>query len=222
MFGLRTVRAVFRRRETAVEITLFPMIHVGEARFYAEVYDDALRHDVVLYEGVGPKTGIHLAKVYEWMKPERLGLVVQPKLPESASARLVRADFGTKEMIQEWRKVPFLVRLLFQIAAPIYGIVLSFSATREGLAEKRTMDDKMSGDEILDMLPATESLRECIVHARDRRLVEHLRSELEESDGTAKRIAIVYGAGHMRAVIRELTSLGYHCSESKWVTIFKT
>lgn len=224
MFGLRAVRAVFRRKDTPVEVTLFPMLHVGEERFYAEVYEDALQHDAVLYEGVGPLNGIHIAKAYRWMKPERLQLVVQPKFPIAESEtvpRLVRADLGPEEFMREWRKVPLLQRIFVQVGAPIYGLLLRFTATRESLAKKRGKDDKMSGDEILDMFPAFEALKQCIVHSRDARLLEHLRSEIDSYGGAPKRIAIVYGAGHMRAVIRGLTGLGYRCAEARWLSIFK-
>lgn len=223
MFGLRGVRAVFRKTGRAVEVTLFPMVHVGEAEFYEQVYRDALEHDVILYEGVGSPKRIHMSKAYRWMKPERLGLIVQPKLPQpnGHSVRIERADLNAAEFLAEWRKIPLWQRIIFQIAAPAYGLVQRFVATRERLAEQRSMTDKMSGDEILNMLPSTDAIRRCIVDARDERLLQHLERELDIAGEEVKRVAVIYGAGHMRAVIRRLTSLGFHCAEARWLTIFK-
>ena len=36
MLGLRTARMVFRRSGTAASVTLYPMVHVGDERFYKE------------------------------------------------------------------------------------------------------------------------------------------------------------------------------------------
>ena len=51
--GLRVVMWPFRRRGTALSFLLFPMVHLGEARFYAEVTERLRGCDLLIVEGIG-------------------------------------------------------------------------------------------------------------------------------------------------------------------------
>jgi len=57
-----------------------------------------------------------------------------------------------------------------------------------------------------------------VLHARDERLLECLGAELNAAE--AKRVAVVYGAMHIRSVVRELSKRGFYCADSSWRTIF--
>lgn len=221
VIGLRSARMVYRSRTSPVSITLYPMVHVGDERFYNETYDEAFSHDVVLVEGVRSPVGRNHTRSYRWIRFEKLGLVRQPKSPsqEAVGARIVKADLTTEEFHSEWRKVSLLLRATFLIAAPLYGIYRRLFASRESLAKNMCLEDLKSADEILRWSPRFDAVDQTILHARDNRLVECLAAEL---DGSEERVAIVYGARHMRAVLRELTKRGFYCSESNWRTIFST
>ena len=224
MLGLRTARMVFRSRASAVSVTLYPMVHVGEERFYKETYDEAFSHDVILVEGVRSPVTRNLTRSYRWLNFARLGLVVQPKTPpqEIVAARLVKADLTADEFHRQWRKVSPLLRAAILVVVPLYAIHLRWFATRQRLARNLSLEDRRSADEILNWSPLFEPVYHSILHARDDRLVACLAAELEGADGSANRIAVVYGARHMRAVLRELARRGFHCSESTWWTIFST
>ena len=223
MFGLRTARLVFRSSRSSATVTLFPMVHVGEERFYADVYADAFDHDVALVEGVRSSVSRNFTRAYRWMRPERLGLVIQPKGPaaSAAAARTVLADLSGDEFEREWRKVPWRLQCAFAVIAPLYGLSQRFFASRESMAKRSAMDDRLSSDEVLPCNPDSDAVHHCIGQARDERLLQCLAEELESASEEAKRIAIVYGARHMRAVIRELTRRGFQCGEARWLTIFK-
>lgn len=199
------------------------MVHVGEERFYADVYADAFGHDVVLVEGVRSSIGRNFTRAYRWMKPERLGLVIQPKAPAAGpgTARTVHADLSGDEFDREWRKIPWHLRAAFAVIAPLYGVSQRLFASREGLAKRSAMDDRLSSHEVLSWNPDFESVHHCIGDSRDERLLQCLATELESSPTEGKRIAIVYGARHMRAVIRELTRRGFNSGGARWLTIFK-
>ena len=224
MLGLRTARMLFRNRGSSVSITLYPMVHVGEARFYNETYEEAFSHDVVLVEGVNSAVSRNLTRSYRWLNFAKLGLVQQPKAPlqEAVTTRIVRADLNTDEFHQEWRKVSLRLRAAFFFGAPLYGIYRRFFASRERLARNMCLEDRQSADEILSWSPTLEPVKQSIVHARDKRLIEYMAAELDSSNGSDKRIAVVYGATHMRALLRELVRRGFYCSESTWRTIFTT
>ena len=224
MYGLRTARLVFRSSASTATVTLFPMVHVGEERFYAEVYADAFGHDVVLVEGVRSSVSRNLTRAYRWMKPERLGLVIQfkPSAAGPGMARIVHADITADDFHREWRKIPWHLRAAFAVIAPLFGLSQRLFASREGLAEHSAMDDRLSSDEVLSWNPDFEAVHHCIGEARDERLLQCLATEIESAAVGAERIAVVYGARHMRAVIRELTRRGFYSSEARWLTIFKS
>jgi hypothetical protein len=196
------------------------MVHVGDERFYKEIYDEAFSHDVALVEGVRSPVGRNLSRTYRWINFEKLGLVRQPKTPseERVTARIVRADLTTEEFPREWRKVSLLLRAAFAFAAPLNGLYRRLFATRQSLARNMCLEDRKSTDEILSWSPTFEPFNHSILRARDERLVECMSAELEGY--TEKRVAIIYGARHMRAVLRELTRRGFSCSEASWRTIF--
>ena len=221
MLGLRTAQMVFRSRGSPVSITLYPMVHVGDERFYQQTYDEAFSHDVVLVEGVKSPVSRNLTRSYRWLNFKNLGLVNQPKAPPQASvaARIVKADLNSDEFHREWRQVSMVLRAMFLIGAPLYGLYRRIVASREGLARSMSLEDRQSADELLNWSPRFEPVKHSIIHARDQRLIECLAAELDSSNGSEKRIAVVYGARHMRAVLRELTKLGFNCSQSSWQTI---
>jgi hypothetical protein len=200
------------------------MVHVGEERFYKETYDEAFSHDVVLVEGVRSSVGRNLTRSYRWLNFARLGLVRQPKTPPegSVSSRIVKADLTTDEFNREWRKVSPLLRAAFLIGAPLYGVHRRFFASRQRLAHNMSLEDRQSADEILGWSPTFEPVNHSIIQARDNRLIDCIAAELESANGTDARIAVVYGARHMRSVLRELARREFFCSESTWRTIFSS
>ncbi|MDQ4087223.1 MAG: hypothetical protein M3177_04305 [Pseudomonadota bacterium] len=220
MLGLRTARTVFRSPRSAVSVTLYPMVHVGDRRFYEETYREAFAHDVVLVEGVRSPVSRNLTRSYRWIDFEKLGLVQQPKYPpqEAVAARIVRADLTAEEFHREWRKVALLLRAAFLFGAPLYGLYRRLFSSRQSLARNMCLEDRRSAEEVLNWSPRFEPVYRSILHARDERLVQCMAAELDCA--SEKRVAIVYGARHMRAVLRELTRRGFHCSQSTWRTIF--
>lgn len=217
--GLRTARMVYRSNASPVLITLYPMVHVGDAGFYQQTYEDAFSHDVVLLEGIQSPVVRNLTRSYKWLNFETLGLVRQPKAPlqEDVPARIVNADLNPEEFHREWRKLSIFNRATIFVCAPFIGLYRRFFATRAGLARSLSLEDLRSADEILNWNPKSEPFMHSILHARDQRLIECLVAEV--NSGTVKRIAVIFGARHMRAVLRELANQGFKSSESSWRTV---
>ena len=82
-----------------------------------------------------------------------------------------------------------------------------------------SLEDRLSSDEILSWDPSYAAFFHAIGGARDQRLVALLGQELEADQNREKRIAVVYGAMHMRAIRAELSRRGFICVESDWHTI---
>lgn len=220
--GVRAARWRLRRHGSPVEVTLFPMIHVGEPAFYREVFDDAFTHDVALTEGVNSPIVRRLTTSYRWMlKSPRLDLALQPRTPPDTAARIVHADLTEEELAEAWRKVPLWMRLLMGVISPYIGLQRRWFGTRASLAKGMGMDDAPSLEELLGFSPAAEGLNEVIVQIRDRRLIERLGEVLDAAGETPSRISVVYGAGHMRAVLRFLIKTrGFQIEDGRWNTVF--
>jgi len=221
ILGVRAARLSFTSRATEARITLFPMVHIGEANFYRAAYEDALGHDVVLLEGVRSPVTVRVTRSYRWLIGSRamMGLIVQPKMPTDAGkARLVHADLTGEEFEAEWRAVPLWMRLAIYVLAPVIGLRRRWFSSRNKLARDMACDDQPTLSELLAITPETGALTQAILHARDRRLLECLGAELDASP--PKTIAVVYGAAHMRAVVRELTAnRAFTVSDAQWRTL---
>ena len=221
--GLRTARLTFRGEDSNVSVTLFPMIHLGDAAFYEAVYQDACSHDVVLVEGVRSPVTTRVTRSYRWISgSKRLGLVVQPKAPPQtdSAACLIHADLSGEEFERHWRKVALATRLLLYALAPAYALYQRWFGTRESLAKGHSLDDLPSRKETLSWTPEYSALSDAILAERDKRLISVMAEHLAAPDGGPRRLAIVYGARHMRAVIKELSRRGFHCVASEWMIVF--
>lgn len=216
VLGVRAARLIMQSPDKEVTVTLFPMIHIGQESFYRQVHADALQHDVVLVEGVRSPVTRLITSSYRWIDKKKLGLVVQPRLiSDAGKPRIVHADLSTEEFHRHWRGIPLWLKLFVGIFAPLMGIHRRLFATRETLGKAMEMEDRLSSEEILSFDPRFAALRRTILDVRDQRLIEKLGEELDYSLDR-RRIALVYGAGHMRAVLAELRSRGFRTVSGTW------
>jgi len=218
ILGVRAARQTMESADKKVSVTLFPMIHIGQESFYRQVYDDALQHDVVLVEGIRSPVTRLITSSYRWIDTAKLALMVQPRHPGSVNGkpRIVHADLSTDEFHRHWRELPVWLKLLVGICAPLMGIHRRLYATRESLAEAMEMEDRLSSEEILSFDPRFAALRRTILNVRDQRLVEKLCDELDRQTDRPRKIAVVYGAAHMRAVLAELGRRNFRTGGASW------
>ncbi len=223
-FGLRSVRIVLESRESDITVTLFPMVHLGEAAFFASVYEDAFAHDVVLVEGVRSPITQRITRVYRWCaSSSRLALSLQPPYPldSTVRARVIHADLTGEEFAAAWGRLLLWMRLALYVGSPAMALWLRIFGTRQMIAKHLAMDDALSQDELVNWSPETGVLDEAMLNARDTRLIERLEDVLDSADPAVQRVAIVYGAGHVRAVLRALTGRRrFFAKGSEWLTVF--
>jgi hypothetical protein len=142
-------------------------------------------------------------------------------LPAEGRARIVHADLTAEEFAAEWRAVPAWSRALLYVLAPLVGLGGRWFLSRARLAKALRCEDQPTFAELLAMTPETGALTRAILHARDARLLARLAAELDDPTDAPRTIAVVYGAAHMRAVVRELTARrAFFVAESAWRTIF--
>lgn len=222
--GLRSARLTFRSTGSNVTVTLFPMVHLGGASFYDAVGKDAGAHDAILVEGLRSPVATRITRAYRWIEgASRIGLVVQPR-PRAqlfAQATIIHADLSKDEFERHWRKVPLYLKLLLYAAAPLYALHCRWFGSRAKLAKSLALDDLPGRGETLGWRPEYETVDKAIVAARDERLVAVMADYLDAAPAEPRRLAIVYGAEHMRAVVKELVGKRhYRCVQSEWMLIF--
>lgn len=224
MIGLRSARIELASRERNVVVTLFPMIHIGDRAFYEAIRAEIPDFDAVLYEGVKGWRARLLTTSYRVMAgTERLGPVRQSNaLPvKSLGPYAVHADLTEEEFATAWGRAPLGLRFLLMSIAPIYGLYLRFLATRTSIASAQSMNDRLSADEILKWSEKWRKFDDALIHDRDARLLNVLDEQIGNSTaGPSSRIAIIFGAAHMRAVLDHLLlQRGFAVRDSRWMTI---
>ena len=202
---------------------MFPMIHIGSAEFYQEVRQRIERCDVVLFEGVRSLAVKVLTTSYTLAaRSKRLGLVTQrDALPiAQMKGRLVHADSPTQEFEAAWRLVPWHWRFAATVWAPLNGIWLYFTASRETIGRRLRTEDLETREDIerFEDLPEFE---DAIATKRDLRLVAAIAGLLERP-GDHASAGVIYGAAHMRHVTRLLVEkYGYRVVEAEWLNVFQ-
>jgi hypothetical protein len=224
IWALRAARLSLKSQLSAIQITLFPMVHVGEPDFFQTVYEDAFSHDVVVVEGLRSPIVQRITRSYRWVeKSKSMGLITQPPYPSVADsdARIIHADLSGAEFAVVWREVPLWLRAAVYFLAPIIGLERQWFGSRQTLAKGLSLDNSTSRHEILDFSPETIALTQAILDVRDSRLIEQLSDHLDDPATETRRLAVVYGAYHMRAVLRELIDhRGYQVVRGDWLIIF--
>lgn len=222
VIGLRAARHRLTSPDHAAEVTLFPMVHVGEPAFFQKVYAEAGAHDIVLLEGVTSKTASNLTRAYRWMRVGRLGLVVQPAFDTAeTTAEVIRADLSAEEFDALWQAIPVLERRLLAGLAPIFGVLRGLILSRRSLARNMNQEDLTTRDDLLIWGTPFTGHRRVLLEARDARLCSWVESVLQRSAKRPLRVAIVYGAAHMPQVLHCLRQgWRYVVVDSDWMTVF--
>ncbi|MCI0664389.1 MAG: TraB/GumN family protein, partial [Acidobacteria bacterium] len=207
-----------------LEFLLFPMIHVGSKEFYDEVSRRLAACDLILAEGVNSRKAHLLTLSYRIVKKiRRMDLVTQRDGMKISSFRdkIINSDMEGRAFDEHWSALPLGLKAQLFLFLPIYVANLFLFGTREKLAEHMATEDLPSSDEILLQDENFEKLDTLLLDERDQRLISHIQMLYDSHQRDRKIVGVVYGALHMRNVIRFLLSgLNYRVAGAEWVTVF--
>lgn len=198
-------------------------MHIGDQEFYDEVLNRVANCDVIMVEGVKSVTSTVIASSYRYAIHNRdLGLVLQPKIKsEDVTGKIVHADVSTRDFERKWASLRLFTKLQLYTIAPLYGLYLRYFATRESIARRSNTEFAIGRGDLLQD-EEWDEFDEILVNWRDRELIERLNKEIKKAKLSRKNIAIIYGAEHMRAVVKFLfDTKGYRVESSEWLTIMK-
>jgi hypothetical protein len=222
--NVRSAVYYLKKDNAHLEFVLFPMVHVGSQEFYDEVSRRLAACDLILAEGVNSKKANLLTISYRIVKKiKRMDLVTQQEGMKVLRFRekIINSDIEGRTFDDRWSSLPLSLKARLFFFIPIYVVYLFLFGTRETLAENIALEDLPSSEEILFQDESIEKLDTLLVDERDRKLIDSIGKLHDSDQRDKKRIGIVYGAMHMRNVIRFLLrELGYKVAKAEWVTIF--
>lgn len=219
--GVRSAVITLEAAGTPVRFVLFPMIHLGTPDFYRSVTARLAECDLIVAEGIYGRsiTVAELTLAYRLpARQRRLGLTLQKTGDARLGVPVIRPDITAQQFRAGWRSVPWLQRLAVACLVPPFALALALLGTR------RTFSRYLNLDDLPDHLhgqaeQALPELTDLILDRRDALLVECLVSIHDAHQ--AGRVAVVYGAGHMPAVTREMfRRFGYRPRTAEWLTVF--
>ena len=104
---------------------------------------------------------------------------------------------------------------------PAFGIGLLVFGSREFLARcLGSQEDLPTREEELGY-GRVDALTDLLVDDRDALLTRALDAIHQQRSKEPISVAVVYGAGHMPAVVRYLARYGYRASSAEWLTVFE-
>jgi pheromone shutdown protein TraB len=131
----------------------------------------------------------------------------------------VRPDVRLEEFEAGWRRVPLLHRLMIWCVLPLVVVVRLFGGTRIIWSRSMERNDLPSPEEeeMADLYPELEA---AFGGERDDRLLAALYQLHEERSAEDIEVAVVYGAGHVAAIVRRLRDkYGYRPRSADWLTV---
>lgn len=245
-YAVRSAALRLTRRETPLQFLVFPMVHIAERSFYADVTDRLRRADLIVAEGVGgpaepefddpalhwpglemddlpppkPRWGAVSALTAGYRlaaRYDRLGLVEQDIDYDALGVPVLCPDMTDEEFAEGWRTIPAWQRALVMAAGPLIGLHSAAFGSRRSLAAHLNLDDR----DVREAPPGAEQLVDLIGARRDRLLMTALEAIHEVHAGDPLTVAIVYGAYHVPAIIHGLRSAhGYSVRDAEWLTVF--
>ncbi|WP_436532498.1 hypothetical protein [Actinoplanes sp. HUAS TT8] len=223
--GVRSAVIRLRRRGTSMQFVLYPMIHMAAPGFYTAVTRRLRKADVIVAEGVGPSARPSvlsgaLTLSYTILRfNRRAGLVKQDIDYGALGVPVIEPDVSGDEFARGWRRMPVVHRLLFWLVLPGVVLVRLFGGTRMVWSRAVEVNDLPSAKDeaVAERYPGFD---DALLGDRDRRLLDALTRLHDERQNEKIEIAVVYGAGHVPAVVHGLVARhGYRPASADWLTV---
>ncbi|GAA0426467.1 hypothetical protein Aca07nite_31900 [Actinoplanes capillaceus] len=223
-FAVRSAVVRLRRNGSPLCFVVYPMIHMADPAFFAAVSRRLRTADVIVTEGVGGDSGFSLlgralTLSYSVLRfNRRAGLVRQRIDYQSSNAAIVNPDATATEFGTAWRRAPLQQRMLIWLLLPAVMAVRLFGGTRTIWSRALEVNDlpTTSDEQWVEQYPR---LHDALLGDRDEMLLEALYRLHEERHAEQIEVAVVYGAGHVPAIVHGLIRYGYRPRSADWLTV---
>jgi hypothetical protein len=220
--GVRSAVIMLRRQPTPLQFALFPMIHLGTPAFYEAVTERLAGCQLIVAEGVTGRSAAVRALTLAYRLPgrsRRLNLALQDIDYAALGVPVIRPDITAEQFQQRWRGVPLLQRAAVWCLIPPFAVAELLFGTRRFIARYLAVEDLPEKNISLER--GLGELIELVVDHRDRLLIEGLASIHQARCAEPITVGVVYGAGHIAAVVQALlVEYGYRPRTAEWLTVF--
>ncbi|MET9832611.1 hypothetical protein ABZ078_25640 [Streptomyces sp. NPDC006385] len=221
-YAVRSAVITLRRTGKPLEFVIFPMVHVASPTFYSQVRIRLRECDLIVMEGIrGKSVGVSaLTLAYRFtpwrrrngLQEQRDELLLPPSVP------VVNPDVTAAEAIADLKALPRWSYLLLILAAPVMGLVFALRGPRAFLDEDLVVEDLPST--LRAEMMADDPVEHAMTDRRDKRLLDALGEIYVERADEPIRVAVVYGARHVPAIVSGLMDrYGYRAREAEWLTV---
>jgi hypothetical protein len=231
---LETAYAVYKNKDTDVEVILYGAVHIADKAYYKKVQKDLDSYDVVLYEGVSPskdqEPDENMKSIGELQTTmgSMLGLTFQKDGINYKAKNLVHADMTYDELLKATdgdisKALPgaqmFSDPQTKSMLKPMLKMMKSFGKQfmemapqmRDGL--KLQMAQQLAGTD-LSKVPGGEGAAKILVGERNKVALKVLDEQLAKRK--SGKIAIFYGAAHMKDFNDRLEAKGWKQTKVEW------
>jgi hypothetical protein len=216
IIGLRSAVITMTRRATPLRFILFPMVHVAEQQFYDEVAARARLCQLLVAEGVPARD----VPAQSWMARHHRGHLVD----QGAALRLESLGVPVRwEAEPDTGPRPGTGRPVSRTAdiagAATIGLIRKFidPLNMPSLEQAEAYDqsaENLTGNWFERLLEHNIST------VRDARLIRALDEIHRDRAAESLTAGVVFGAGHMPAVVDHLRGqLGYIAASAEWLTV---
>lgn len=223
--GLRSAIHELESEMVSPKFLVIPMVHIGDRSFYGEVSNRLSNCQTIIHEGVPGFRSRLLTQAYRITTRRRALNLVQQREEvrlDEYDARKIHADVSSKTFGANWRQLPWVQQLGLLILAPLYGFGTYLFSTRESIAKGRSRDS-LSNAYALRSDDSAVAVRDVIVTKRDEFIVSQIDKYLEDNRSSTELAAILFGAGHMPAIVSHLSQKhGYSSKKAEWISVIST
>ncbi|WUH88746.1 hypothetical protein OG900_38530 [Streptomyces sp. NBC_00433] len=223
-YDIRSAVITMRRRGTPLEFVIFPMVHAAPPTFFAQVRRRLRECDLIVVEGIRGKSAVvsTLTLAYRlaaWRR--RNGLQEQRDellLPEGVP--VIRLETTAADAAADLRALPWWTLLFLMVLAPVGGLVIALWGPR-ALLHKAMAVEYLATSEEAEPAADDDAVHHALAYRRDRRVLDALAEIHEQRAGEPIRVAVVYGAGHVPAIVSGLLErYGYRPRGAEWLTVY--
>jgi hypothetical protein len=222
-YAIRSAAITLRRADTPLTFVLYPMLHFAAPSFYAEVRRRLRSCDLIVSEGVaGPTLQSSAMDLTNRLFPRgrQRGLVGQTdEMVLPPGIPVIRPDLPLIDLDRQLRSLPTLTQLAFLAGTHPTAVALALAGPAIFLDDDLAVHD-------FPFTASEERARDTpLAHAaldhRDRLLLADLCEVHEQRSAEPITVGVVYGAGHMPAVVNGLTDrYRYRVRDAEWMTVF--
>jgi hypothetical protein len=222
VIGVRSAMITLGRRTTPLRFVLFPMVHVGERSFYAEVAARASSCDLIVAES-GPSDGAPMQLRMARLRRDRLVDQMVALDLESLGVPVIWESGTTKtraERAKAREQRSTRDRVLGTAVDSAFALGLKAMGRYGNPRDVPSLDETDMHDMEEPENPFLRFVDRKFGEERDQWLVRTLGKIHRERHHEDGKVAVVWGAFHMNAAVDALRrDFRYYVKDAEWLTV---